>query len=166
MSNPDAIVVGSGPNGLAAAVVIAQAGRRVLVVEAEPEIGGCVRSGELTLPGFVHDICSAVYPFAFGSPFLRSLPLADYGVEWIEPPVMVAHPFDDHPAAVILRSLSETMSGLGGDGPAYESLVGSLVKAWPQVESPVLGPPIHLPRHPFVMARFGMKALQSAERLS
>src|SRR5919108_1431858 len=105
MTQPDAVVVGSGPNGLAAAIVIAQAGRSVLVVEAEPTIGGGARSAALTLPGFVHAISSAVHPFARASPFFRTLPLEAHGLEWIEPPAMLAHPFDDGRCAVIHRSI-------------------------------------------------------------
>jgi phytoene dehydrogenase-like protein len=106
MKDTDAIVVGSGPNGLSAAVAIAQTGRRVLVLESANAIGGGCRSEELTLPGFVHDVCSAVYPLAIGSPFFRTLPLAAHGLEWIEPPLMLAHPFDDGNAAVVHRSRS------------------------------------------------------------
>src|SRR5919197_2138887 len=140
MPPPDAVVVGSGPNGLAAAVVIAQAGRSVLVVEAEPTIGGGARSAELTLPGFIHDVCSAVHPFSRASPFFRTLPLEAYGLEWIEPAAMLAHPFDDGTCAVIHRSIQSTAAGLSGDGGAYRSLGGAIVDAWPQLERSVLGP--------------------------
>src|SRR5947209_20558772 len=99
MNAPDAIVIGAGPNGLAAAIVLAQAGRTVTVFEAEQTIGGGARSAELTLPGFVHDVCSAIHPFAVASPLFRTLPLAEHGLEWIEPPAMLAHPFDDGTAA-------------------------------------------------------------------
>src|SRR5205809_5534737 len=107
MSDLDAIVIGSGPNGLAAAIVIAETGRKVIVFEAEPTIGGGARSGELTLPGFTHDLCSAIHPFAVSSPFFRSLPLERYGLEWIEPPAMLAHPFDDQRPAMVYRSVDE-----------------------------------------------------------
>src|SRR6059036_818111 len=123
MRQPDAIVVGSGPNGLAAAIVIAQTGRKVIVFEAEPAIGGGVRSAELTLPGFVHDICSAIHPFAVASPLFRTLPLAAHGLEWIEPPIMLAHPFDGGTAASVVRSIEDTAAGLGADGRPYTQLV-------------------------------------------
>src|SRR5712691_4189123 len=162
MNQPDAVVVGSGPNGLAAAIVIAQTGRKVIVFEAEPTLGGGVRSAELTLPGFVHDVCSAVHPLAVKSPFFRTLPLASHGLEWVEPPVMLAHPFDDGTRAVIYRSMDRTASELGRDGDAYRRVIGSVVDAWPKLEASVLGPP-RLPRHPLALARFGLDALQPAE---
>jgi len=164
MNHPDAVVVGSGPNGLAAAILIAQAGRTVVVFEAEPSIGGGVRSEQLTLPGFVHDVCSAVHPLAVSSPFFRTLPLASHGLEWIAPPAMLAHPLDDGSSGVVYRSIEQTAAGLGSDGGAYRRLVGSVAGAWPKIEASVLGPP-RLPRHPLALARFGMKALQPAERL-
>src|SRR5204863_6783511 len=140
MRQPDAVIVGSGPNGLAAAIVIAQTGRKVVVFEAEPVIGGGVRSAQLTLPGFVHDICSAVHPFARVSPFFRTLPLEAYGLEWIEPPAMLAHPFDDGSCSLVFRSVAQTAAGLRGDAAAYRDLVGSIVDAWPRIEASVLGP--------------------------
>ena len=159
---PDAIVIGSGPNGLAAAIVLAQAGWTVTVFEAEPTIGGGVRSAELTLPGFVHDVCSAVHPFAIASPFLRTLPLDRHGVEWIEPPAMVAHPLDDGSVAIVERSVDSTAAALGRDRQAYARVFGSLVRDWPLIESSVLGPP-GWPKHPLALAAFGMRALRSAE---
>ena len=122
----DAVVVGSGPNGLAAAIVIAQAGRSVTVFEAEPTIGGGARSGELTLPGFVHDICSAIHPFAVASPFFRTLPLARHGLEWIEPPAMLAHPLDEAAPGVIYRAVDRTAAGLGRDARAYRRLIAGM----------------------------------------
>ena len=160
----DAIVIGSGPNGLAAAIVLAQTGRRVLVLEAEPTIGGGVRSAALTLPGFVHDVCSAIHPFAVASPFFRALPLDAYGLTWIEPPVMLAHPFDDGGAAAIVRSLDDTARGLGADAGAYRRTVGLVCSGWPRLERAVLGP-LALPRHPVALARFGLLALQPASLL-
>ena len=159
---PDAIVIGSGPNGLAAAIVIAQTGRKVIVFEAESTIGGGARSGELTLPGFVHDLCSAIHPFGVASPLFQSLPLAQFGLEWIEPPVMLAHPLDGSPPAAIHRDVERTARGLDGDADAYRRVIGRVVEDWPRIDSAVLGP-LRWPRHPFALARFGLSALASAE---
>jgi len=164
MNQPDAIVIGSGPNGLAAAIEIARAGRKVQVVEAEPTIGGGARSAELTLPGFVHDICSAVHPLALNSPLFRTLPLDAHGLRWIMPPLMLAHPLDEAPAAVMAKSLDETAAQLGRDGGAYRRLFGAIVDGWPQLETSVLAP-LRLPSYPFALARFGLKAIQAAEPL-
>jgi len=161
----DAIVVGAGPNGLSAAIVLAQAGLRVTIYEAHATIGGGCRSAELTRPGFVHDICSAVHPMALASPFLRALPLAQHGLDWIEPAAMVAHPLDGEQPGIIDRSLRLTARGLGDDQRAYERLLGSIVNNWPQLEDAVLGPPAW-PRHPIALARFGIAALQPAARLA
>jgi phytoene dehydrogenase-like protein len=137
---PDAIVIGSGPNGLAAAITLAQAGWKVTVFEAESTIGGGARSAELTLPGFTHDICSAVHATAVASPFLRTLPLEKYGLEFIEPKAQLAHPFDDGTAAVVERSVEQTAAGLGRDRTAYARLFGGLVRSWPRLERAALGP--------------------------
>ncbi|HXG53160.1 MAG TPA: NAD(P)/FAD-dependent oxidoreductase [candidate division Zixibacteria bacterium] len=161
----DAIVIGSGPNGLAAAITLAQRGKSVIVYEAEDEIGGGVRSAELTLPGFVHDVCSAVYPLAAGSPFFRSLPLARYGLEWIEPEAALAHPFDDGTAVTVERSVARTAEQLGEDRDAYSRLMTPLVRAWRGLDVDLLGP-LRFPSQPWSMARFGMLALQPASRLA
>src|SRR5580700_156971 len=144
----DAVVIGSGPNGLSAAIVLAQAGCKVVVFEASKTIGGGARSAELTLPGFIHDTCSAVHPFAIASPFWRTLPLATLGLEWIEPSTMIGHPFDDGSAIGVERSLESTAVLLGRDGDAYRRTVGMVVKDWPRLERAVLGP-LTVPRHPF-----------------
>ena len=166
MAAVDAIVVGAGPNGLAAAITLARAGVRVVVYEAQETIGGGCSSRSLTLPGFVHDVCSAVHPMGAASPFFRSLPLHDHGLSWIEPPVMVAHPFDDGvPAALVTREVAETAQGLGADREAYRDLLGRIADLWPRIENIVLGPP-SVPRHPFALARFGLDALQHADGLA
>jgi len=165
MSQIDAVVVGAGPNGLAAAIVIAQTGRKVVVFEAAASIGGGCRSAELTLPGFVHDTCSAVHPFAVASPLFRSLPLAAHGLEWIEPPVMFAHPLDQGRPACVYHSVERTADALGVDGPAYRRLFAPMAASWPQLQDAVLGP-LRWPKHPLTLARFGLHALQPAERLA
>jgi phytoene dehydrogenase-like protein len=162
----DAIVIGAGPNGLAAAIALARAGRSVVVYEAQDRIGGGCRSEALTLPGFVHDVCSAVHPTALASPFFKTLPLSEHGLEWIEPPAMLAHPFDgDTRAAIAERSLADTAATLGLDEQAYRRLIGSVASSWPLIEDAVLGAP-RLPRHPVALARFGLSAMQSAARLA
>jgi phytoene dehydrogenase-like protein len=161
----DAVVVGSGPNGLAAAITLQQAGLAVLLLEGKDTIGGGLRSQELTLPGFVHDVCSAIHPLAAGSPFFQTLPLADHGLEFIYPEVAAAHPFDDGRAAVLTRSLAGTARGLGKDEAAYLKLIAPLVKSWPQLAPDVLGP-LRIPRHPLALAGFGLKALTSATFLA
>jgi len=165
MNQVDAVVVGSGPNGLAAAIVIAQTGRKVIVFEAADTVGGGCRSAELTLPGFQHDICSAVHPFAVVSPLFRSLPLAVHGLEWITPPVMVAHPLDNGCVACVYQSLAQTADELGSDSAAYRRLFGPLTRSWPNIEQSVLGP-LKWPRHPIAMAKFGVRALQPAVGLA
>ena len=162
----DAIVVGSGPNGLSAAITIARAGRRVLVLEAQPTIGGGVRSAELTRPGFVHDICSAIHPFGVVSPAFRDMPLEAFGLRWITPPVMLAHPLDDGTAAAMVASVDETARGFGPDADAYRHLMQPIVDDWPRLERSLLGPALTIPHHPFKLARFGMHALRSAEGLA
>jgi len=165
VADPDAIVIGSGPNGLSAAIVLARARRKVVVYEAQADIGGGCKSEALTLPGFVHDVCSSVHPMGVASPFFRSLPLRDFGLEWVEPSAMIAHPFDDHPAAIVERSLGETAARLVDDEGPYRRVIGSVVEAWPLLEDAILGPP-RLPRHPVAVARFGWNALKPATRLA
>ena len=161
----DAVVVGAGPNGLAAAITLARAGRSVLVIEGRDTIGGGVRTEELTLPGFLHDTCSAIHPLGVASPFLRTVPLAEHGVEWIHSPAPLAHPLDDGTAVMLERSLDETASGLGVDGDAWRRLVGPFVAAADElVEGTLAGP--RPPRHPVHMGRFGLKALRSASGLA
>jgi phytoene dehydrogenase-like protein len=162
----DAIVVGSGPNGLSAAIELARSGRTVTVLEANDTIGGGCRSAELTLPGFVHDICSAFHPMGAASPFFGSLDLGTLGLEWIEPPLALAHPLDDGTAVVLSRSLDETVTGLGRDGRAWRRLVAPLVRRWPELATDALGPLIKIPRHPLVLARLGLPGLLSAGLLA
>ena len=157
----DAVVVGSGPNGLAAAIVLQQAGLSVLLLEAKDTIGGGLRSAELTLPGFTHDICSAIHPMAAASPFFSSLPLHQFGLEFISPTLAAAHPFDDGTAAVLEHSIESTASLLGEDAEAYQKLIGPIVKDWDLIVDDMLAP-FHFPSHPFAMAAFGLKAIPSA----
>src|SRR5512146_2221820 len=155
----DAIVIGSGPNGLAAAIVLDRDGLAVGVLEANEQIGGGARSAELTLPGFVHDLCSAVHPLAVGSPFFRTLPLHEHGLEWIHPPVPLAHPFDDGTCALLRRSLDDTAQALGPDATAYRNLFAPLLANQDALLHDVLGP-LRWPRNPFALARFGIQALR------
>jgi phytoene dehydrogenase-like protein len=157
----DAVVVGSGPNGLAAAIALQQAGLSVLLLEGKPEIGGGLRSAELTLPGFVHDVCSAIHPLAAGSPFFRTLPLDAHGLEYIYPPVAAAHPFDDGTAAILTQSVEETARLLGSDEKAYLNFFKPLIDQWPRIDAEVLGP-LTFPKHPIDFALFGLKALPPA----
>lgn len=167
MSSPtyDAVVVGSGPNGLAAAIVLQQAGLAVLLLEGKDELGGGLRTAELTLPGFRHDICSAIHPLAAASPYLQTLPLAQYGLDYLTPAVAAAHPFDDGTAAAVVAALSGTAQSLGADAEAYQRLLAPLVASWPGIAADVLAP-LHWPRHPLDMARFGLSALLPATVLA
>jgi phytoene dehydrogenase-like protein len=158
--------VGSGPNGLVAAITLARAGKRVLLREAEETLGGGMRSAELTLPGFVHDVCSSIHPFVPGSPALRQLPLAAHGLELVQPPAPLAHPLDDGSAVVVERSPDETAAGLGEDGEAYRRLLGPVVADWRELEEAVLGPLLALPRNPLALGRFGFHGLRSATGLA
>ena len=161
----DAVVVGSGPNGLAAAILLQQNGLSVLLLEAKSEIGGGLRSAELTLPGYVHDICSAIHPLAAASPFFETLPLAEHGLEYIYPEIAAAHPFDNGTAAVLQKSIEETAKLLGLDEQTYFNLIQPVVNDWTSIAPDVLGP-LHFPRHPLAMARFGFPALTSATHLA
>ncbi len=160
----DAVVIGSGPNGLAAALVLAGVGWSVRVIEGANEPGGGLRSAELTLPGFVHDICSAIHPLGIASPFFRTLPLAKYGLEWIQPPVPVAHPLETG-AVALERSIADTARMLNGDGLAYQRLFEPLVHRWDDL-LPELLAPLHFPRAPLPLARFGTAAIRSASSLA
>jgi phytoene dehydrogenase-like protein len=162
---PDATVVGAGPNGLAAAIVLAREGLSVRVVEAADAVGGGVRSAELTLPGFVHDVCSAIHPLGVGSPFFRTLPLAEHGVYWVEPPAALAHPFDDGTAVLLERSPEATMHGLDGDAGRWQRLFAPLVRAADPLLEDALAPP-HVPAHPLALARFGARAVLPATALA
>ncbi|RYF64726.1 MAG: NAD(P)/FAD-dependent oxidoreductase [Cytophagaceae bacterium] len=160
----DAVVVGSGPNGLSAAITLQRAGLSVVVLEAKDTIGGGLRSAELTQPGFVHDICSAIHPLAVGSPFFRTLPLAEHGLEFINPPIAAAHPFDGGTAAALRRSLIETAQSLGVDEQTYRNLLEPIVRDWPTMAPDILGP-LRFPKHPINMASFGLDALLPSTQL-
>lgn len=166
MRAPDAVVVGSGPNGLAAAVTLAQAGLAVLVREGSDGVGGGARTLPLTLPGFLHDRCSAIHPLAVASPLFRRLDLAAHGLTWVEPPAAAAHPFDDGTAALLLRSTAETGKGLGGDGGAWRALFEPLARNFDALMDDTLGALVHVPRRPFLLARFGASALLPARSLA
>lgn len=157
-----ACVIGAGPNGLAAAIVLAQAGLQVEVFEANQQPGGAARTMELTLPGFHHDFGSAVHPMAAGSPFFSSLPLQDYGLEWIYSPAPLAHPFDDGTAITLERNLDDAVPVLGKDGKAWRSMMEPLAKNWSAFANDILRPMVSVPRHPFLLAKFAEDALLSA----
>lgn len=157
-----AVVIGAGPNGLAAAIVLAQAGLRVEVFEAEPQPGGGARTLPLTLPGFQHDFGSAVHPMALASPFFSTLPLQDYGLEWIQPSAPLAHPLDDGTAVILERDLGAAAEGLGQDGKQWRRMFGPFAEHWTQLAPEVLRPVSLFPRHPFLMARLGLLGFPSA----
>jgi phytoene dehydrogenase-like protein len=161
----DAVVVGAGPNGLAAAVVLAAAGRAVLVREAGAEAGGAARTAALTLPGFRHDLFSAVYPLGVSSPFFNSLPLGRYGLRWVHSPASLAHPLEGDRAVVLERSVDATAAALGADEDSYRTLMRPFVARWPELVADALGP-LHLPRHPLLLARFGLNAVLPAAWLA
>jgi phytoene dehydrogenase-like protein len=160
----DAVVIGSGPNGLAAAVELARNGASVAVLEAADTIGGGSRTAELTLPGYHHDVCSAAHPLGILSPYLSTLPLAEHGLTWIQPPASVAHPLDEEPAVILRKSMDATTGSLGADAAAYRRLIGPLLHHPHELIAEILGP-AHLPRHPLLLARFGVPALLPASVL-
>ncbi|SOD12622.1 phytoene desaturase family protein [Pedobacter xixiisoli] len=160
----DAIVVGSGPNGLAAAITMQQQGLSVLLIEGKDTIGGGMRTQELTLPNYLHDVCSAIHPMALGSPFFSTLPLAQYGLEFIDAPIQAAHPFDDGSVAFLSRSIDETVNSLGLDGKRYRKLISPIVENWEELAQDTMGP-LRFPQHPFLLAKFGLNAIQPASLL-
>ncbi|MFL5330807.1 MAG: phytoene desaturase family protein [Gemmataceae bacterium] len=161
----DAIIIGSGPNGLAAAITLTRAGKSVLVIEAADTIGGGTRSAELTLPGFTHDICSAVHPLAIGSPVFRAWPLHEHGLEWIHPGLPLAHPLDDDRAAVLHRSLEQTAAELGADAASYRRHMAPLTADFENIVADLLGPP-KVPAHPIAAIKFAVWAARSARAVA
>lgn len=161
----DAVVVGSGPNGLAAAILLQQNGLSVLLLEGKDKIGGGLRTEELTLPGFLHDVCSAIHPLAVGSPYFQTLPLAQHGLEYIYPGIAAAHPFDNGTAAVLKKSVTETAALLGADRDAYTKLLTPIVQTWPGLAPDLLGP-LTFPKHPIDLAAFGIKGIAPATHLA
>ena len=161
----DAIVIGSGPNGLAAAITLQRNGQSVLLIEGGETIGGGLRTKELTLPGYLHDVCSAVHPMAMASPFFQSIPFKELGVEFLYPKIDAAHPFDDGTAATLVRSIEQTAASLGIDHNAYSSLMNPLVQNWTKFSADILGP-LHIPKSPVAMAKFGLLALQPSTLLA
>lgn len=166
MAEYDAVVVGSGPNGFAAAIALAQHGAKVLILEGKATIGGGMRSAELTLPGFIHDVCSAIHTLAVASPFLKTLPLSDHGLRWIAPPAEVAHPLDGEESTLVWRSVEQTAAELGVDEAAYRQFYGWQARHADAIFSDFLGPFPLIPRHPLLMARFGINALLPAHMLA
>lgn len=159
-----AYVIGAGPNGLSAAVVLAQAGLEVEVFEAEAQAGGAARTMELTLPGFHHDFGSSVYPMGAGSPFFRKLPMAELGLEWVHGEIPAAHPLDDGTAVTLEQNLADQARVLGADGRAWNAVIASAAERWWDFAEDVLQPPLHVPAHPFLMGGFGMRAMLSSDR--
>ncbi|MFN2195568.1 MAG: phytoene desaturase family protein [Anaerolineales bacterium] len=162
----DAVIIGSGPNGLAAALTLAREGWRVLILEAADTIGGGMRTKELTLPGFQHDVCSTVMSMGTATSFFRSLPLEKFGVEWVYGQAALAHPLDGGRAVIMARNIDETAAGLGEDAGAYQALMQPLVDHWQALLDEFMGPLPLPPKHPFLLARAGLKFVQSAEGLA
>lgn len=165
MARPTAVILGSGPNGLSASIALAQEGISVQLIEGADKIGGGARSAELTLPGFLHDVCSAVHPMALASPFFQSLPLAEHGLRWVHSPVPLAHPLDDGPPILLESSLQATAKGLGSDAAVYERMLCPFVNKWSGLVREILQPP-HWPRFPFLLSRFARIGLPSALRVA
>ncbi len=161
MSKYDAIIVGAGPNGLASAITLQKQGLSTLLLEGSDSVGGGMRTKELTLPGFKHDICSAIHPMAMASPFFRTLPLAQHGLAFVKPTYAAAHPLDDGPTALLYNSVVETARGLGSDAKIYRALVEQVTEDWDSLSSAIMGP-LRYPAKPFQLASFGIKALQPA----
>lgn len=167
MDDERIVIVGGGPNGLAAAAALGRAGYRPVVVEALDQVGGGTRSAELTLPGFLHDVCAAVHPMGAASPFFQQIPLEAHGLRWVQPDAPLAHPFDDGTAALVERSTAATAATLDrGDRRAYRRLMDPLAERWEPIMEDALSPMLHLPRHPLATARFGIRALRSATGLA
>ena len=160
----DAVIVGAGPNGLSAALALAKSGLSVLVIEGKDTPGGGTRTSELTLPGFAHDVCSAIHPLGIGSPYFRTLPLAQHGLTWIHSPAAVAHPFDDGSAVTLERSVADTAAQFGADAQAYTQLMTPFVERFDELAEMILGP-LRFPKSPLLLARFGFPALRSAAGL-
>src|SRR3954465_8909896 len=165
---PDTIVVGAGPNGLSAAIVLAETGRSVTVLEAANTVGGGARSAELTLPGFVPDVCRPAFPYGRGSPFFQSVDLERHGFRFVDAPIVLGHPLDDGRVALLRRDVDETAAGLGADGRAYASLFRPLVRHWSSLVPDILAP-FHVPLRPgraLRLAWFGLHAIQSTTSLA
>jgi phytoene dehydrogenase-like protein len=163
LSDFDAVVVGSGPNGLSAAATLARTGRKVLIIEGSDTVGGGTRTEELTLPGFRHDVCSAFHPLAKGSPFLSLLPLAEHGLEWIQPAAPLGHAISPGRSAILERDIAATAAGLGLDGATYHRLMTRWANHWPQLSEHILGPLVGIPKHPLTVARFGLNSIVSSD---